>query len=104
MAAVLAEADPAEEAVLHRYGLHLGQLFQITDDLLDVSGTLETMGKKPGQDAVMHKSTYISLLGKDKARNMAEKEAEQAVQIVKNLNRDTKPLQELLYLLLNRTK
>ena len=35
---------------------------------------------------------------------MAEKEAEQAVQIVKNLNRDTKPLQELLYLLLNRTK
>lgn len=104
MAAVLAEADPAEGAVLHRYGLHLGQLFQITDDLLDVSGTLETMGKKPGQDAVMHKSTYTSLLGKDEARNMAEKEAEQAVQIVKNLNRDTKPLQELLYLLLNRTK
>ena len=43
-------------------------LFQITDDILDVTGTIEELGKTPGSDIRQHKSTYVSLLGLEEAK------------------------------------
>lgn len=104
MAAVLAGASPADAERLHRYGMHLGQLFQITDDLLDVSGTMEEMGKQPGQDAVMNKMTYLSLLGVNGAKDMAAQEARAATEALSGLDIDTAPLGELAMYLLHRVK
>ncbi len=104
MAAVLAEALPEEGSALHQYGEHLGQLFQITDDLLDVSGNLESMGKKPGQDTIMNKKTYVSLLGVSGAKTMAEKEAVLAVESLSCLGERANVLKELALSLLYRVK
>lgn len=104
MAAVLAGASPAYAERLHQYGMHLGQLFQITDDLLDVSGTMEEMGKQPGQDAVMNKMTYVSLLGVNGAKEMAAQEARAATEALSGLDIDTAPLGELAMYLLHRVK
>ncbi len=104
MAAAIAEAGDIEAAELHEYGIHLGQLFQITDDLLDAGGTLEEMGKNPGQDAVMHKATYVSLAGADGARRLAEEEANLAREALAPLGDEAKPFRELAAWLLHRTK
>lgn len=104
MAAVIAGADEKTAEALHSCGLHLGQLFQITDDLLDLCGSLETMGKVPGQDEAKKKSTYISLLGEDGARRYAAEEAALAKENAALLEGKGKPLMELADLLLTRTK
>lgn len=104
MAAVLAEADAPVAEALHAYGIQLGQLFQITDDLLDVSGSLEEMGKEPGQDAVMHKATYVTLAGEAGARALAEQEAVRAVQALAGMGQEAEDLRELAAWLLHRTK
>ena len=104
MAAVLAEADAETKAALHDYALHLGILFQITDDLLDSVGDLKEMGKEPGMDAVMHKSTYVTILGKEKAAALAEKEAEAALSALSELGEKAKTLRDLVSFILHRTK
>ena len=104
MAAVLAEADAETKAALHDYALHLGILFQITDDLLDSTGDLQQMGKEPGMDAAMHKSTYVTILGKEKAEVLAEKEAKAALFSLSGFGAKAETLRELVSMILHRTK
>ena len=70
--AVLAGADAAREEALRRYGEDLGIAFQITDDILDVTGDTATLGKEVGHDAEQDKATWPSLLGLDTARARAQ--------------------------------
>lgn len=65
----MAMADPAP---LNAYGDALGQAFQIADDLLDVEGDAESIGKAVGKDATRGKATFVSLLGVAAARERAE--------------------------------
>ncbi|WP_061249021.1 polyprenyl synthetase family protein [Leptospira alstonii] len=60
------------EESLSKYGEDLGLLFQITDDILDVEGTWETLGKTPGKDQKTGKITYPSLFGMDRCKQMVE--------------------------------
>lgn len=66
--AILGGASPAERAALLAYGRALGAAFQIADDILDVEGTAEQVGKKVGKDAAAGKGTLVSLLGLPAAR------------------------------------
>jgi farnesyl diphosphate synthase len=66
--AILGGAAPERRAALDRYGSLLGEAFQIADDLLDVEGDPETVGKAIGKDAAAHKATFIAILGIDQAR------------------------------------
>ena len=68
LGASLGRASPDEKAALARYGVALGQAFQIADDLLDAEGEAATVGKATGKDAAMGKSTLVSLLGAGAAR------------------------------------
>lgn len=104
MGALAAGADPQETDALHRYALHAGQLFQITDDLLDVSGSLETMGKTPGQDEAMHKATWVTLFGAEGARQRAAEEADRAAAALAPFGPEADALRELADYLLYRTK
>lgn len=70
--AILAGADAARLARLTEYAEALGLLFQITDDLLDATGTEAELGKPVGADAAAGKATYVDLLGVDAARARAE--------------------------------
>jgi len=60
---VLGKASRADLDALSRYGVALGRAFQIADDLLDVEGSAETVGKSIGKDAAAGKATLVGLLG-----------------------------------------
>lgn len=64
----LGRATPDERDALVRYGDHLGFAFQISDDLLDATGTAEAVGKAVAKDAAAGKATIVSLMGIERAR------------------------------------
>ena len=66
--AIIAGARDAELEAVTRYARALGLLFQITDDLLDVTATAEDLGKTPGKDARSRKATYPALYGSEATR------------------------------------
>ncbi len=70
--AILAAADAKELAALTSYAENLGLAFQITDDILDAVGDTAILGKPTGSDEKNHKSTYVSLVGIDQARQLAQ--------------------------------
>jgi geranylgeranyl diphosphate synthase, type II len=69
---------PALRALV-RYGESLGLAFQIADDLLDLTGSDEVLGKTAGRDLSLEKATYPALFGVEGARTLAEERAEEAV-------------------------
>ncbi len=74
-----AGADPATLDALRRFGEEIGLAFQVADDVLDATGTAESLGKPAGRDAALAKSTYVSVLGVDAARAEAERHRALAV-------------------------
>ena len=75
--AILGRANPAHRQALRNYAHDLGLAFQVTDDLLDVEGTVEETGKPVGKDA--KKATFVTAMGREQARARAEMLVEQAV-------------------------
>lgn len=104
MALTIAGADQEVKEALEAYSFHLGILFQITDDLLDIKGSLDEMGKMPGQDVLDHKSTYATILGPEQAFKAAEKEAEEAKKAICNISCETDALLELVDMILSRSR
>jgi farnesyl diphosphate synthase len=76
---ILGEASAGDRARLKAYAEEMGVVFQITDDLLDVTSTAEKTGKAVGKDADAGKQTLVTLMGIDGARAEAEKRAQKAV-------------------------
>jgi len=70
-AALAAEASEADLAAITEFATKLGLLFQITDDLLDVTQSTDVLGKTAGKDEESRKSTYVSLYGVDHAKVLA---------------------------------
>ncbi len=75
--AILGKAAPPMRQALRAYAHDLGLAFQIVDDLLDVEGTEAETGKSVGRDAAAGKATFVSILGRERARNQAEMLAKQ---------------------------
>ena len=73
---ILGQASAEDRARLRAYAREMGVVFQITDDLLDVTSTAEKTGKAVGKDAEMGKATLVTLLGVEGARAEAEKRAQ----------------------------
>jgi len=76
---ILAGASAEDRARLRAYAQEMGVVFQITDDLLDVTSTAEKTGKKVGKDADAGKATLVTLLGVEGARAEAARRAERAI-------------------------
>ena len=72
MGAIVGKATPAELAVLQEFSALLGLTFQIQDDILDVEGSTEQLGKQQGADNALNKPTYPGILGLEKAKALAE--------------------------------
>jgi geranylgeranyl pyrophosphate synthase len=70
--AIIAGASEAELHAITDYAVNLGLLFQITDDLLDVTATAEDLGKTPGKDARSRKATYPALYGMEASHAQLE--------------------------------
>jgi geranylgeranyl diphosphate synthase type II len=71
--AILGHADGDTLERLSAYGRAVGLAFQVVDDILDVEGSVEELGKNPGGDAHRGKTTYPALLGLDEARATAQR-------------------------------
>ena len=100
---ILGNADTVTRTSLMEYANCLGLLFQITDDILDVTGTIEELGKTPGSDVRQHKSTYVSLLGLEGAKEQASSVGKQAHEALNSVSYDTSILAALIDYLLKRT-
>jgi farnesyl diphosphate synthase len=76
--AILGKASEPLRAALAAYAHDLGLAFQIVDDLLDIEGSAAELGKTPGKDEAAGKATFVSILGKERARAQADLLARQA--------------------------
>ncbi len=74
----IAQADVATLGTLDHYGSCIGLAFQIADDVLDVTGSQEKLGKGVGKDAGLGKLTYPGLIGLDRSRRMAQELIDEA--------------------------
>ncbi len=81
----LAGADEKQIAAGQAYGLHLGLAFQMTDDLLDVTGDAALLGKNTGMDAGLDKMTWVALRGVEGTAADAAEQAELAVRALESL-------------------
>ena len=95
MGAVLGKANTEQRLALESYGECVGMAFQIADDVLNVVGTPEAIGKAVGSDRVRGKQTYPALLGLDQAEEEAKARIERALTAIEGLPGDTKGLEEL---------
>ena len=97
-------ANPTEKEIeaLKIYSEKLGLLFQITDDILDITGDEKKLGKAVGSDDQLNKSTYPKLLGLKGAKKEAEKMFEEAQKSLNIFEGKAKKLSELAKYVLNR--
>lgn len=77
--AVLAGAEEKELQAIDAYCYHLGMAFQIQDDILDVTGSFEELGKPIGSDAENHKTTFVSIYGVERAGELVSEYTKKAV-------------------------
>ena len=101
--AIIGGASADELAAVTSYGSHLGLLFQITDDFLDVTATAEDLGKTPGKDARSNKATYPALHGMEETRAAAIDAHRAACDALEQLDRSTDVLHRIADFILNRT-
>lgn len=99
---VLAGADEETVKKTEEYAENLGLAFQITDDILDCTADEKTLGKPIGSDKKNGKTTFVTLLGLDGAKQKAALLTKKAEDILNGFSGDTSYLNELTEYLLNR--
>ena len=102
--AILAGADDAKLAALTEYAEAFGLAFQITDDILDVTGDEAAIGKPVGSDERNHKSTYVTLTSLDEAKRLAREAVDRAHQALAPLGKQAAFLDELAEYLITRDR
>jgi geranylgeranyl diphosphate synthase, type II len=102
--AIIAGASAEEIKAIGIYAAKLGLLFQITDDLLDVTQTTETLGKTAGKDVTAQKATYPGIYGLEEANNLANRVYREACAALENIDKNTKILVALADFILHRKK
>jgi len=98
----LAGASQAQYDALSNYAKRVGLLFQITDDLLDVEGDAELMGKAAGKDDDHGKATFVSILGVDGAKARAQEIARAAIADLDGFDGRAQPLRNAVNFVLER--
>src|SRR6201999_398582 len=93
--AILGERPEADRERMRHYAHDFGLIFQIADDLLDVTSTAEKTGKAVGKDQDQGKATLVSIYGVDGARAEAEKLAHRAVETLSSYGAAAEALREL---------
>lgn len=92
MGGIAASATKPQLSALTSYGGKLGLAFQITDDILNETSTLEELGKKPGTDRQRGKLTYVAAYGMNAARKAAERLTHEAIEEIMKLAGGTEVL------------
>lgn len=99
---ILAGVSEEDRTQLKQFGRHLGIAFQIQDDILDVVGDEQTIGKRVGSDEENEKTTYPKLLGLDGAKRALDAEVEAATFAIESLSIQAPQLLDLLAFVVKR--
>ena len=99
---VIGKADNQKRQALVDYSRKIGVAFQIADDILDVEGSQEVVGKTLKKDKVQNKLTFVGCYGIDKARQMANQLIEQAKDIISVFGNSSQNLQNLADFIISR--
>lgn len=101
---IAADAKPEVRDALTRYAAGIGLVFQIVDDILDVTATTEELGKPAGSDEANDKTTFVTLYGLGGAEELAKQNNQDSLQALDPLGADGWFLRELAQQLLQRRK
>ena len=104
MGCIAAGADEERVEAAKDYALHIGLAFQIRDDILDVVGSAEELGKNTGIDAQNNRCTYVSLLGLERAQEMVDAYTAAALDALTVFSGDTAFLHDFAVGLATRSK
>lgn len=99
---LIGEGSDEELVIITDYSMRLGLLFQITDDLLDVTQTTAGLGKTARKDIAANKATYPSIFGVEKTAAIARNLCDETVAILQRLDRPTELLENIARHILNR--
>lgn len=94
--AILADCTPQQVSILRNFAKHIGLAFQIKDDILDIEGCEEELGKTAGKDIVSLKNTYPSLLTLEIAKDKLHEHYRLALESLAQLDEDTILLSEIV--------
>lgn len=100
--AIIGDATEDELENITKYAKNIGLSFQIVDDILDIVGDEAKLGKKVGSDIENHKSTYPSLLGLEKSKEIAHHLIDEAKDSIKVINEDVRFLNQLADYIIDR--
>ena len=101
---ILAGATARQVELLEECALHIGIAFQIQDDILDVIGDTEELGKPVGSDAANGKQTYVTRKGLEQSKADVKRYSERAIEILRSFERRNPFLEELVSELTSRKK
>lgn len=100
--AILAEASTEDIEKLNLFGKKLGLAFQIKDDILDIEGSVEKLGKNVKQDEKLNKVNFITMYGIEKCKEMCKTLTEESIELLNSLEVEAESLKKLTIKLLNR--
>ena len=101
--AIAAGAKPSELNMLSEFGSKIGLVFQIVDDILDVTSSSETLGKTAGKDEKVKKATYPALYGIEASRKKARELAGDALKCIESFGEQANALRSLAQFIVSRT-
>lgn len=101
--AILSGASSSQLGTLSRYGAHIGLAFQIIDDILDITGEQQQLGKDVGSDIDKSKATYPALFGLEESKKKAESLIDEALGCLENFDERADPLREIARFFVQRT-
>ena len=102
--AVLGGGNPRQIEALRTYGKGIGLAFQISDDLLDVEGDTNSMGKTVGSDERKGKATYPAVVGLERSKEIQNELVQRAVSAIEAFDQEADPLREIAYYIVRRRK
>ncbi len=101
---ILGKGNPDQIQQLKTYSKNIGIAFQVTDDLLDVEGDPNVMGKDAGSDQARSKSTYPALLGIEQSKQFAKKLVNNALKALDYFDNKAHPLRAIAYYIVDRKR
>ncbi len=102
MGAVLGGGSSKEVSLLEAYGKYIGKVFQIVDDVLDATSTMEELGKPIHSDEKNHKNTYLNFYSIEECHDITEKLTQKAIELLEQISGDTSLLKDIARRLISR--
>ncbi len=102
--AIIGGASKNQLESLAGYGKKIGLAFQVSDDILDIEGDSEEMGKKVGMDAIMGKNTYPSIYGLERSKEILRGLIDDAVGLLDQFDSRAEPLRKIAEYIVERRK